>query len=117
VRIHISDLEREIAKARRELEILTGKRNEIDNALDAKQGYTRGLRATRIEIEAEMDEIEDYLEMLEDPDILEPCSSVARAAGCTCRLSPVGPTDINPPEAIRSRSCPLHGSEPDEDAR
>jgi len=109
MRMHLSDLEHEIAKARRELAILTGKRNEIDNALDAKQGYTRGLRAMRIEIEAEMDEVEDYLGMLEDPDILEPCSSVARAAGCTCTLRSVSPD--HPPEPVRSRHCPLHGSD------
>jgi len=113
MRIHITDLEHEIAKARRELEILTGKRNEIDNALEHER--SRRLLAVRIEIEAELDEVEDYLEMLEDPDILEPCSSVARAAGCTCTLSYTSP--IDPPEAIRSRSCPLHGSEPDEDER
>ena len=110
MRIHIHDLDREIAKARRDLEILTGQRNDIDNALDAKQGYTRGLRAMRIEIEAEMDEVEDYIEILEDPDILEPCSSVARAAGCVCTLRSVSPD--HPPEPVRSRHCPLHGEDP-----
>jgi len=113
MRIHITDLEHEIAKAKRELEILTTKRNDIDNALEHER--SRGLRATRIEIEAEMDEVEDYLEFLEDPDILEPCSSVARAAGCTCTLRSVSPD--HPPEPVRSRHCPLHGSEPDEDER
>jgi len=111
MRIHRIDLEREIEKARHARDSLVGRRNEIDNALDAKQGYARGLKAARLEIEADLEEIEDYLEIIEDPDILEPCSSAARAAGCTCQMWSVNPTDIDPPEAIRSRSCPLHGSD------
>jgi len=112
VRIHIADLEREIAKAARERNALLGEQAEIEKALEARQG-TRWLLLERARhIDADLDEMERYLEMITDPDILEPCSSVARAAGCTCTL--VSPTDIDPPEAIRSRSCPLHGSEPEE---
>jgi hypothetical protein len=112
MRIHRHDLAHEIEKAHHARDALVGRRNEIDNALAAGQGHTRGLRATRVEIEADLDEIDQYLEMLENPDILEPCSSVARAAGCTCTMA-----DYNPPEPVRSRHCPLHGSEPDEDER
>jgi hypothetical protein len=110
MRIHRRDLAHEIEKAHHARDSLIGRRNEIDNALEHER--SRGLLAARLEIEAELSEIDQYLEMLEDPDILEPCSSVARAAGCTCQMA-----DCNPPEPVRSRHCPLHGSEPDEDER
>jgi hypothetical protein len=107
--IHRYDLQREIEKAHHARDALIGRRNEINNALEHER--SRGLLAARIEIEAELNEIDQYLEMIEDPDILEPCTSVARAAGCTCQMADC------PPEPVRSRHCPLHGSEPDEDER
>ena len=110
MRIHIADLEHEIAKARRELEILTNKRNEAEDSILDTPGTVGWLVEGRVrEIQAEMDELEDYLEMLEDPGLLEPCSSVARAAGCICTLRSGSPD--YPPEPRRSRHCPLHGSE------
>ena len=39
------------------------------------------------------------------------------AGGCTCRLTPVRSTDIDPPEMIVDRYCPVHGDggpDPDE---
>ena len=32
---------------------------------------------------------------------------------CTCRLEPVTPTMINPPEMKRDKNCPVHGRDPD----
>jgi hypothetical protein len=32
---------------------------------------------------------------------------------CTCRMSVVGPTDIDPPEVKRDKWCPVHGRDPD----
>ena len=43
----------------------------------------------------------------------EPCTEEARAEGCTCRMSSVWATDINPPEIKVDKWCPLHGKEPD----
>ncbi|MGH8261390.1 MAG: hypothetical protein ACREUG_17040 [Steroidobacteraceae bacterium] len=31
---------------------------------------------------------------------------------CTCCLSSVYATDIDPPELVRDRDCPMHGEEP-----
>lgn len=41
----------------------------------------------------------------------------AAEAACTCRLAAVHPTDIDPPEMIVNRDCPVHGDgghDPDE---
>jgi hypothetical protein len=46
-------------------------------------------------------------------DIPEPCTEEARELGCTCRMSPVHSTDIDPPEPIVDRWCPVHGRNPD----
>lgn len=35
------------------------------------------------------------------------------AAQCTCRARAARPTDMEPPEVMRDRNCPLHGIDPD----
>ena len=32
---------------------------------------------------------------------------------CTCRLEPVTPTMVSPPEVRRNVNCPVHGIDPD----
>ena len=39
----------------------------------------------------------------------EPCTSAARAAGCSCRMSTVNSATIDPPEPITDINCPVHG--------
>jgi hypothetical protein len=57
----------------------------------------------------------------EDPDAYddeppEPCTAKANAGGCTCRMSPVNTTTIDPPEPIIDGWCPLHGRrDPDQE--
>jgi hypothetical protein len=45
----------------------------------------------------------------------DPCTEEARDHGCTCRLSVVHSNDIDPPEPVIDRDCPLHGNAPDPD--
>jgi hypothetical protein len=45
----------------------------------------------------------------------DPCTQEARDHGCTCRLSTVHSNDIDPPEPVIDRDCPLHGNAPDPD--
>jgi hypothetical protein len=35
-------------------------------------------------------------------------------ASCTCRMSHVRSTDIDPPELILDKWCPVHGRDPDQ---
>lgn len=53
---------------------------------------------------------DDYQDALDNP-----CSDLARKFGCTCRMSTVRPTDIDPPEPVISRDCRLHGKHDYED--
>lgn len=45
----------------------------------------------------------------------DPCTDEARENGCICRLSYVWSNDIDPPEPVIARDCPLHGYAPDPD--
>jgi hypothetical protein len=39
----------------------------------------------------------------------EPCTSIARVGGCTCRMQSVNSASVDPPEPIVDGWCPLHG--------
>ena len=57
------------------------------------------------------DAVEDWLSAEYDAKEgdLEPCTAAAQRAGCTCFMSVVHATDIDPPEPVRDRDCPIHG--------
>lgn len=63
------------------------------------------------EIASELNDLEDYLSILEAPDPLQPCSEASVLAGCTCRMKTVDSASIQPPEPVIARDCPLHGHE------
>jgi hypothetical protein len=46
-------------------------------------------------------------------DLPEPGTDEARGQGCTCRMSIVHSTDIDPPEPVLDKWCPVHGRDPD----
>jgi hypothetical protein len=59
---------------------------------------------------------EDEDEDAYDDEPTEPCTAKANAGGCTCRMSPVNSTTIDPPEPIIDGWCPLHGRrDPDQE--
>ena len=45
----------------------------------------------------------------------DPCTQEARDEGCTCHLPYGSRYDIDPPEPVVRKDCPLHGWEPDPD--
>jgi hypothetical protein len=47
-------------------------------------------------------------------DLPEPCTKEAIKQGCTCRMSIVHWTDIDPPEPILNNWCPVHGRDHDQ---
>lgn len=46
---------------------------------------------------------------MDDDEIPEPCTSAARAQGCSCRMESVNSASIDPPEPIVDIGCPVHG--------
>lgn len=49
-------------------------------------------------------------------DFATPCTDEAREQGCTCRMSMVHATDIDPPHEVVDEWCPVHGRDPDAEA-